>query len=289
MCHAALERVFDLEPNDRTLEQLQNLLRAAWSEKRMTDEYKNLFDVEGSDSRNINGEIEWGQSALRLLENYYELENPQNIPQPNPLQREVWVNANLTVDPAAGVTGYTTGTKPDNRADAEPTFYVRGIVDRLDLVHLPSPSGVDCLRIIDYKSGKAPSFKYSPEVNERISTEAFWQLKVYALLMREMATSGGNSTSNLRYGLDLRMLRLIYLTSDEGSAKYLDLDLGETEDERDEILQRIHADLANVWTRINELVAMQDPKAFVHCDRKFCWCHKVRPRFVPRTLWERGP
>eukprot|EP00566_Odontella_aurita_P024479 CAMPEP_0113585048 /NCGR_PEP_ID=MMETSP0015_2-20120614/33452_1 /TAXON_ID=2838 /ORGANISM="Odontella" /LENGTH=110 /DNA_ID=CAMNT_0000490185 /DNA_START=443 /DNA_END=772 /DNA_ORIENTATION=+ /assembly_acc=CAM_ASM_000160 len=79
MCHTALERIFDLEPSERTLEHLQNLLRVAWSEKRMTDEYKELFDVKDdgmerdieSHSRDIDGEIKWGQSALQLLKNYY--------------------------------------------------------------------------------------------------------------------------------------------------------------------------------------------------------------------------
>lgn len=299
MCHTALERVFDLEPSDRTLQHLQNLLRVAWSDKRMSAAYKPLFDVDVADGekngdqagehegRDIQGEIEWGQSALQLLEKYYELENPQSIVQPNPLLREVWVTANLTANPSAGVTGYAAGHNSETDTNAEQTFLVRGIIDRIDLVAMPDPGSNDCLRIIDYKTGKAPFFKYSEAVNERIKTEKFWQLKIYALLIREMIASGRSLLPNLQRDIGLRMLRLTFLTSEDGTAKFLDMDLGETDAERDEMLQEVHSELATIWEQINALVAEQDPKSFVHCDRKFCWCHKVRPRFVPGTVWQR--
>ena len=127
------------------------------------------------------------------------------------------------------------------------------------------------LRIVDYKTGKAPNFKYSQAMNEKIATEAFYQLKIYALLLRE---SGPMLVTIME--LDLRMLRLLFLTSESGRGEYLDYDLGETQDQRDAVLQEIHQDLADVWTSIQELVATQDPKAFVGCNRSFCYCHKCR-------------
>ena len=86
--------------------------------------------------------------------------------------------------------------------------------------------------------------------------------------------------------MNLRLLQLFYLTSENGEAKPLEYDLGETQERRDEVLQEVHKDLSNVWKDITALVDQQDPKAFVGCDRSFCYCHKCRERFVPGSLWE---
>ena len=281
MCHDALDKLFDLDQKDRTLENLQNLLRVSWSDNRLTDTYRDLFETNaenGAAVRDIDAEREWGQSALQLLENYYQLEDPRDISRPNPLKREIWLNADLTIDPRKGVTGYVCdagGFETPVNDDVAPTFRVRGIVDRFDMVRLSSYQV--SMRLIDYKTGKFPNLKYSASCNERIVDEALFQLKIYALLHREKGS--GND-------LDLRYLRLFYLTSQTGEARYLDFDLGETQQERDAILQDIHVDLANVWTNIAELVSSQDPKAFAGCDRSFCFCHKCRERFVPGSLWQ---
>eukprot|EP00980_Cylindrotheca_fusiformis_P022454 scaffold9308_cov115-Cylindrotheca_fusiformis.AAC.17 len=86
--------------------------------------------------------------------------------------------------------------------------------------------------------------------------------------------------------MDLRYLRLFYLNSESGTAKPWEYDLGETQEERDEILNEVHEDLSNVWMNITSLVRQQDPKAFVGCDRSFCYCHKCRDRFANDTVWE---
>uniref|UniRef100_A0A7S2UQ23 PD-(D/E)XK endonuclease-like domain-containing protein n=1 Tax=Attheya septentrionalis TaxID=420275 RepID=A0A7S2UQ23_9STRA len=275
MCHSALEKLFDLKPEDRSLEALQNLLRLSWSENRLSDNYRFLFEkksdhgtelTEEEVERDIQAERDWGQSALNLLKNYYEVENPQLVESPNPLEREVWVRANLPVDPS-------------NPVD---TFLVRGIVDRICLVQTPDGP---VLRITDYKTGKAPNFKYSPPVNERIADENFFQLKIYALLLQQMRAAG-KAPPNL-FSTDLRMLRLFYLTSASGAGQYLDMDMGATPQERNEILRQIHMELSDIWTSIRQLVETQDPKSFVHCDRSFCSCHETRARFAPGTVWER--
>ena len=276
MCHKALEKLFDLETQERTLVQLQNLFRACWANARLTETYRHLFET---DPEHVNvwdkeSEREWGQKGLKLLENYYHLEDPRLVEWPNPVQREVWLLADLSVDPSRGKTGYvetkTIGTKNTD------TFHVRGIVDRLDMVWV---NNHQVLQIVDYKTEKAPNFKYSQAMNEKIADDAFYQLKIYALLMREKGDAYAN-------GLELRMLRLLYLTSETGNGTYLDMDLGATQEERDAVLHAVHVDLAHVWTSIQELVAMQDPKAFVGCDRSFCYCHKCRTRFLPGTVWE---
>lgn len=289
MCHKALEHIFDLDPQDRSLENLQNMLRVHWGEKRLTDEYKFLFeDEEGQ--RDVSSEREWGQSALQLLDNYYRSEDPRTIVRPNPYKREIWVNANLTVDPSLGVT---SGKRSDLfDGNATETFKVRGIVDRIDMVKESSQHVA--LRIVDYKTGKAPTLKYSLSMNQHIFEKNFWQLKVYALLLREMAVAKAKSRPNANdnnndagNGMDLRYLKLHYLNSEKGKAKMWEMDLGETQHLRDETLLEVHQDLAKVWTDIQSLVATQDPTAFTHCDRAFCYCHKCREKFVPGTLYER--
>ena len=268
--------------------------------------------------RDLEAEAEWGRSALHLLENYMQVEDPATVPRPNPVQREVWVKADLTVQTEAGVTGYTTTTTTsiddddnyynddddDNNNDDKyntmstntnttdsndhDTFLVRGIVDRLDMVRVvDNPNNNNnnkderiVLRLIDYKTGKAPHLKYSRAMNEQIQSEAFYQLMIYALLLREQHDNKSGS------GLPLRYLRLFYLTSVDDHAVTMDMDLGDTQTKRDEVLQAVHQDLSAVWQQILELVSQQDPKAFVGCDRSFCYCHKCRARFVPGTVWE---
>jgi hypothetical protein len=314
ICHGALEHLFDLEPSQRTLEQLHNLFRFIWSKERLKEEYVHLFDVPVTSSllsdqvqRDLEAERKWGLESLRLLENYYHLEDPRLIPRQNPLEREIWVQAKLTLDPSKGVTGTTTrGSHVPSVEDGihtDETFLVRGIVDRLDYVAVPtSPQDTflktteetldACVRIVDYKTGKAPEFKYSPSMNEQIANQNMWQLKIYALLLKEMIAGNNNNNTNsksgnLKYILphQLRLLRLMYLTSEDGKARYLDMDLGETEEEQNRVLQEVHNDLSEIWKGIGELVQTQDPKAFRHCQRKFCVCHTLRPKFVRGSLY----
>jgi hypothetical protein len=293
MCHSALEEVFDLLPEQRTLENLQNLFRKNWSQNRLSKEYGALFDtiddsssssdegVQATTSRDLEAEGAWGRTGLQLLENYCRVEDPRTVTRPNPMQREIWVKANLAVDSTTGATGYTNANAEDSAAsDAmSPSFLVRGIVDRLDLVQASDKSVA--LRVVDYKTGKAPNLKYSAAMNKKIADEAFFQLKIYALLIREKgAASAIDST------MDLRWLRLFYLTSESGQAAFMDMDLGDTPQSRDRLLQEVHAELSNVWMKIIELVSMQDATKFVGCNRSFCYCHKRRPSFVPGTVWE---
>jgi len=312
LCHSALEELFDLLPGERTLENLQNLFRKHWSKERMSEQYEHLFDYEDESSsgkviRDTQAERKWGNEAIGLLVNYYRLEDPMLVPQPNPIEREIWVQAKLSLDPTYGSTG--SNPKPcidhEENNDKQERFLVRGIVDRLDYVAVPSsPRDVfdqsgnynrdtaikTAVRIVDYKTGKAPDFKYSPATNKRIAEENMWQLKIYALLLREMIANGKTNSKggNLKCisSNDLRLLRLMYLTSEEGEARYLDLDLGDTQEERNETLQQVHKELAEIWKGIMILVDGQDPRMFPHCDRKFCFCHKIRPKFEFGSLYQ---
>jgi RecB family exonuclease len=345
MCHAALQKIFDIAPSDRSIDTLKNLLRICWKEKRFEPPYQDLFQISSDERplvifpkelelstvasdavrervRDLDAERKWGTEALELLQNYYELEDPRNVLFPNPYRREMWITAKLAVDPSHGTTfrgvninnnnnnyimvgsshntyynsfeeidsNMETNNKTVTKGDKQGTsFLVRGIIDRLDYVRLQD--GQIVLRLIDYKTSKSPNFKYSKAMNVKIAEESFWQLKVYALLLREslgglhnkdtsVVAAGKNGTS-----ANVRFLRLMYLTSDNGKAQYIDMDLGKTAEQRDEILSMIHSDLSNVWAQIYSLVQLQDAKAFHHCDRPFCFCHRVRPYLKPESVW----
>jgi RecB family exonuclease len=155
----------------------------------------------------------------------------------------------------------------------------------LDMVQDAFDKSAITLRLIDYKTGKAPDLKYSASMNAKIQKEAFEQLLIYSLLLRE-------SGASKEIPMPLRYLRLFYLTSVPAAenipadAVYWDMDLGATQEERDVLLQSVHATMSAVWTDICNMIDRQDFKAFTGCQRSFCYCHQCRPRFVPGTVWE---
>ena len=118
--HTALEKIYDKDPHERTLENLQNIFRAEWNKVRDDDEHLNLF-------KNREEERAWGLDALQLLSNYFKLENPTVI---RPFERERWVRGEIE------------------------DLNLRGILDRMD------QDDDGNLVILDYKSGKAPAIKY---------------------------------------------------------------------------------------------------------------------------------
>jgi RecB family exonuclease len=352
ICHKALEDVFELAPPQRTLDNLQNLFRKEWSEKRgnreqqqqqqgekqstndtgndsLSESYDSLFRIDGdhlstnnatSSNYDIDAEIEWGKSSLQLLENYYELEDPRNE---TPLVREMWVNAKFQAD-----------------SNDKSEFVVRGKIDRLDALSSNNhQQGSTILRIIDYKTGKKPNFKYSTATNERIANEQFWKMKVYALVLwkmilqseaveeQQMQSQQENQKVDYRYGLswELRQkllqnmgheseqhshkwskllsvdsLRLMYLTShlDDiaanyntppeaicGKAKYLDFSLNENESMPFlDFLEQMEQEIISIQRQIKDLVDIQDPKAWHHCNWRYCLCHEMRARFKPSSV-----
>ena len=118
--HQALEDLFDLPQDERSIEKLHNLFRDAWTKVRGTDEHHNLFS-------SVEEERDWGIDGLKLLNNYTTIEDPTTF---NPLERERWVRGSIE------------------------DLNLRGILDRMDR----NRNGE--LIIVDYKSGKAPMAKY---------------------------------------------------------------------------------------------------------------------------------
>jgi putative RecB family exonuclease len=118
--HAVLEDLFELPALERTLERAGSLVPGAWARVlEASPEVAALFadDVSGDDL------AEWLASAVGLVKNYFDLEDPSRI---EPAAREQLVE--VVID----------------------GLRLRGYVDRLDV----SPAGD--IRVIDYKTGSTP-------------------------------------------------------------------------------------------------------------------------------------
>lgn len=354
LCHTAIEEVFDLRPADRTLFNLENLFRRAWKKVRGEREVKNpilsefddgvddgersrgskteekvgktqsqydtLFRNQDNDyAYDIQSEIEWGESSLLLLKNYFELED---LRAQSPLMREMWVHARLPL----------VNANNDHVDDV----ILKGKIDRIDILpkHHFDDSKVH-LQIIDYKTGKKPWFKYSQSVNDRIFQDQFWKMKVYALMLWKtiLQTEEGNGlqqkdqykyrlswelqqkltdamgqahinpTTRWSNILELNSLRLIHLTShvddtsvnslsdsmhDQiiGKATYLDYDLDSQSEFQSVILGQTERELQEIINEVKKLVDAQSPHAFKHCDWGYCSCHELRRKFRSGSVYD---
>jgi putative RecB family exonuclease len=154
--HAVLEGLFDLAAADRTLESAQALVPDAWEQLLASDdELAELFaDDDGSLA------AEWLQGTEDLLRTYFSLEDPRRL---EPAHREL----ELSVTLADGLV-------------------LRGIVDRLDV------AADGALRVVDYKTGKAPRVDFEQK--------ALFQMRFYALALWRAE------------GVIPRLLQLMYLS-----------------------------------------------------------------------------
>lgn len=114
----------------------------------------------------VSNDSEWLARANALLDSYFRLENPQAF-QPTLMEAHLEVPVSETI-------------------------LFHGFVDRIDV----APTGE--VRIVDYKTGKAPKFGYEDK--------ALFQLRFYALLWQKL------------HGVVPRLLQLLYL-GDEKTLK----------------------------------------------------------------------
>ena len=137
LVHSVLDKIFDLPASDRTLPAAEALLDPAWGELQVSDpRVTSLFTDDA-------GLQEWLASAGRLLGTYFTLEDPQRL---EPAERETYLEVPLRDGPL-----------------------LRGVVDRIDV----APDGA--VRVVDYKTGKAPRPQYQ--------SEALFQLRFYGLML----------------------------------------------------------------------------------------------------------
>ncbi|TDT36671.1 putative RecB family exonuclease [Streptomyces sp. BK208] len=140
LVHAVLERLFDAPAAERTAPRAKALVPGQWDRLRESrPEVGELFadDPEGERL------AQWLSEAERLVERWFTLEDPSRL---EPAERELFVEAEL-----------------------DSGLRLRGIIDRVDV----APSGE--VRIVDYKTGKAPRPQYAEG--------ALFQMKFYALVV----------------------------------------------------------------------------------------------------------
>ncbi len=206
--HLALERLFQLDAVERTPERLYDLFRESWVELRATD-YPDLFET-------VEEEREWGLGSLQLLADYFTIENPSSF-EPDELEMVL-------------------------KVDLDDELRIRGILDRMETVSEPDGKGGEreLLVITDYKTGKAPP--------QRFADEAFFALKIYALLIRKIR------------GVTPDRVRLLYLKGPTELTHEID----------DDQLDAMHEYLSDLWATINAAIAEDDwpTQQSVLCD----WC-----------------
>jgi putative RecB family exonuclease len=175
LLHSVLERLFDVPAAERTLERATSMLAPQWEQLLSEEpELAVLLDAPPSAAGPADGDPGSAQpgagglpafldGAEALLARYFELEDPRRL---EPAERELRVEVEL----GSGLL-------------------LRGFVDRLDV----SPAGD--MRVVDYKTGRAPSPGFE--------AKAMFQMRFYALVLWRL------------YGRVPRLLQLLYLGSGE--------------------------------------------------------------------------
>ncbi len=141
LVHEVLEAIYDLPRERRTLEEAVMLVAPQW-ERRLAEE-PGVADELVAAGADLQG---WLAGVGDLVEAYFDLEDPRHL---EPAARELRVEAEL-----------------------QSGLVLRGFVDRLDR----APDGA--LRIVDYKTGRAPG----PGFEAR----AMFQMRFYALVLWRM-------------------------------------------------------------------------------------------------------
>lgn len=202
LVHAVLERLYDLPAAQRTAQAAAALLEPAWQQLLSREPAVGELFADA-------GELDtWLASARELLGGYFELEDPTRL---EPAAREQLVEVVLP----GGLR-------------------LRGIVDRVDR----SPAGD--LRVVDYKTGRAPG--------ESFEARALFQMRFYALVLWRTR------------GVIPRLLQLMYL-GDREVLRY-------SPDAAD--LLATERKLVAVWAAIESAIERRE---FVPRPSRLCdWC-----------------
>jgi len=201
--HAVLERLFDLPAAERTLAAACGLLPGEW--ERLCELEPEVTQLFGGDAA---AQTAWLTDAATLIERWFGLEDPTRL---EPAHRELYVETTL-----------------------ENGLTLRGYVDRVDL------SGDGRMRVVDYKTGRAP--------REAYEAKALFQMKFYALVLWRL------------HGTVPALLQLVYLGSGE-MLRY-------APDEAD--LLATERKLTALWSAIERAATTGDWRA---SPSKLCdWC-----------------
>ncbi|MFB8397721.1 RecB family exonuclease [Streptomyces yangpuensis] len=187
LVHAVLERLFDHPAQERTAPRAKELIPGQWD--RLLESRPELSELfpEGDEGAGL---ARWLMEAEALVERWFTLEDPTRL---EPVEREFFVETEL-----------------------ESGLRLRGIIDRVDV----APTGE--VRIVDYKTGKAPRPEYAEG--------ALFQMKFYALVVWRLKR------------VVPRRLQLVYL----GSGDVLTYDPVVAD------LERVERKLLALWEAIRE-------------------------------------
>lgn len=214
LVHAVLERLFDHPAQERTAPRAKALIPGQWD--RLLESKPELTELFPAGDEGA-GLAQWLTEAEALVDRWFTLEDPTRL---EPVEREFFVETEL-----------------------DSGLRLRGIIDRVDV----APTGE--VRIVDYKTGKAPRPEYAEG--------ALFQMKFYALVVWR-----------LKQVLP-RRLQLVYL----GSGDVV------TYDPVVEDLERMERKLLALWDAIREATETGDwrPRATKLCG----WCdhQAVCPEF----------
>lgn len=214
LVHAVLERLFDAPAAERTAPRAKALIPGQWD--RLLESKPELAELFAQDAE---GErlTRWLGEAEQLVERWFSLEDPTRL---EPAEREMFVETEL-----------------------ESGLRLRGVIDRVDV----APTGE--VRIVDYKTGKAPRPEYSEG--------ALFQMKFYALVIWRLKS------------VVPRRLQLVYL----GSGDVLTYDPAPAD------LERMERKLLALWDAIRQATESGDwrPRPTKLCG----WCdhQAVCPEF----------
>jgi putative RecB family exonuclease len=225
--HAALEQLYGLPADQRGRDTAMTLVGPAWDQV-VAAQPELAAEIEPA----LRAELL--EEARALLSGYYRLEDPTRF-DPQSCEQRVEV-------------------------ELEDGTLLRGFVDRIDV----APTGE--LRVVDYKTGKAP-----PEARALAEFKAMFQMKFYAVALLRSR------------GVLPARLRLLYLT--DGQVLDYTPDLDE--------LLRFEKTLMAIWRAIQSAGATGDfrPNPSRMCD----WCahHSHCPVFggtpPPYPGWPEAP
>ncbi|WP_141309238.1 RecB family exonuclease [Streptomyces spinoverrucosus] len=205
LVHSVLERLFDAPAAERTAPRAKSLIPGQWQRLREAKpEVEELF-ADDPEGERLAG---WLAEAEQLVERWFTLEDPSRL---EPAERELFVEAEL-----------------------DSGLRLRGIIDRVDV----APTGE--VRIVDYKTGKAPRPEYAEG--------ALFQMKFYALVVWRLKR------------VVPRRLQLVYLGS--GDVLTYDPVLAD--------LERVERKLLALWEAIRQATETGDwrPRPTKLCG----WC-----------------
>ncbi|MFI9613905.1 RecB family exonuclease [Streptomyces sp. NPDC052023] len=205
LVHSVLERLFDAPAGERTPPRAKALIPGQWQRLREArPEVEELF-ADDPEGERLAG---WLTEAEQLVERWFTLEDPTRL---EPAERELFVETEL-----------------------DSGLRLRGIIDRVDV----APTGE--VRIVDYKTGKAPRPEYAEG--------ALFQMKFYALVVWRLKK------------VVPRRLQLVYLGS--GDVLTYDPVLAD--------LERVERKLLALWEAIRQATETGDwrPRPTKLCG----WC-----------------